>query len=159
MLRNMQVHLALEYTFHIALTIVVHGRLSVPQALKCLPKERCKPSYGETLRTFPYVVHCCKNSPQGLEHFLRHKWERQDGFVAFTTIRFAVIPITIKLSIIFPILGLRPTFKLGSDTTLSAPQFESPKCIYIYAKTMHIYAQNTRMVHRYIIKGPSFIDI
>ena len=67
MLGDMQVHLALEYTLHIALTIVVQGRLSVAQALKCLPKERCESSSGQTVRTFPYVI--LQNSPQGLEHF------------------------------------------------------------------------------------------
>ena len=36
---------------------------------------------------------------------------------------------------------------------VSAPQFESPRCIRICARITHKYTQNTRMVHRYIIKG------
>jgi hypothetical protein len=43
-----------------------------------------------------------------------------------------------------PIVGLRPTVKLGSDTTLSAPQFEGPKGIHICTSIMHKYALNHR---------------
>ena len=46
MLDNMQVHLTLEYTLHNALAIV-HGRLSVTQALECLSEERWESSNGQ----------------------------------------------------------------------------------------------------------------
>ena len=53
----------------------------------------------------------------------------------------------------FSILGLRPTVKLGSDTSLSAPQFESPQCIRICAMITQKYTLITGMIHKYILKG------
>ena len=47
----------------------------------------------------------------------------------------------------------RSHFNASKFAVLSAPQFESPRCIRICSKITHKYAQNTRMVHRYIIKG------
>ena len=66
---------------------------------------------------------------------------------------FMVITIAIIIIKRVPILGFHPTVKLGSDTTLLAPHFESPKCIRTCVRITHKYAQITRIVHRYIIKG------
>ena len=51
-------------------------------------------------------------------------------FIHFIIIKFiVVIFIIIIVSIRGLILGLRPTVKLGSDATLSGPQFESPSAL------------------------------
>ena len=69
MLGDMQVHLALEYTLHIALAIVVHGRLSVAPSAEVSPKGAVGILQWSSS---PNILICrplLQNSPQGLEHF------------------------------------------------------------------------------------------
>ena len=55
---------------------------------------------------------------------------------------FMVITIAIIIIKRVPILGLCPMVKLGNNTTLSAPHFESPKCIHTCARITHKYAKS-----------------